>query len=612
MVDQLLAEAGWGSAGPMLLIGEQSLTMKSLRWWLLALPILSVVPTGTVATCVPDPGPVSDRLMIRESAAELNTLFSDYWEFVLRDSPEFATAIGRHDYDDRWRDWSEPARLRSREQRLQYLEKLNRFELESLSGSDRSSVALLRRNLTMSLQRERYDTYLFPVLQLSGFHNQVYTTVEKMPVQSIVDYENIIARIDAVPTLVRQRIDLLSQGNENGIGQPAVVVARVLDQLSAQSAQRPEESPLLRAFWRFPAEIPREEQHRLRREAKRAYTTKLLPAWKEYAAFLEVDYIPRPEISISSLPGGRAMYQELVRLHTTTDLTPEEIHQLGLKEVSRIDGELQAIVEDAGFESTYEFYEHMRRPENRFQSREDMLESARNYAMEVEPELSKLFKRLPQAPFAIRPVTADREASTPHNYSPPTADASRAAVFNLNTARYESSFRSAIVPLVLHETIPGHHLQIALALEQEALPEFRRAYRVTAYTEGWAFYAESLGEELGVYQSPASRWWKLWLERARAARLVVDTGIHAMGWKRETAIEYLKSPTEMDRYIGWPGQALAYKLGELRIKELRRMSQEELGSEFDVREFHDVVLRNGALPLDLLGEEVSRYIDERR
>ena len=548
-------------------------------------------------------------------SAELHQLFEEYWEFVLRERPGLATSLGRRDYNDRWRDWSEASRARGRRERERFQEQLTRFSPEDLSDSDRLSLMLLQRDLELTLEGESLDTYLFRVLQLFGFHNEVYGVIDQMPAQTVEDYENIISRIERVPRFVDQHVELLTEGTRRGIRQPARVVRLVLDQINAQIEQTPEQSRLFAAFRSPPDSISSAERNRLREAAEEAYTERFVPAWRELASFFRDQYPPRSGTAISSLEDGRALYEFLVRRHTTTDLTPEEIHQIGLDEVARIDSAMQSIVSVAGFSSVDAFFEDAAmRPEYQLQTREEMLAHARSIVQAVEPELPRLFGRLPRSPLGIRPISEDREASTANNYSGPAADGSRGGFFNLNTARPTAALKPRMESLLLHETVPGHHLQIGLSRELENLPAFRTAYRVTAFTEGWALYAESLGEELGVvYLTPAAQLGRLASERFRAMRLVVDTGLHVMDWTRAQALEYSGiAPSEIDRYIAWPGQALAYKMGELRIKALRARAEQELASNFDVRAFHDVVLRNGALPLDLLAQEVERYIEASR
>ena len=396
-----------------------------------------------------------------------------------------------------------------------------------------------------------------------------------------------------------------------GLRQPRLVIELIIKQLDAQAAQTADESALLAAFREFPDES---DKQRLLKAGTTAYNETFLPAWMRLRRFLAEDYLPeaRPEISVTTLEDGDKRYASLIRHFTTTDFTAKQVHELGLREVERIEKEMLVIARETGFEGDLKAFEKQLRatPEQHFTSKQDMLVYCRNVAKLVDPELPRFFRRLPRAPVGIRPIAADREAETPSNYEMPAADGSRAGWFNLQAYKPEEEVKFDKAALVLHETNPGHHLQIALQLELDELPEFRKVFHSTAYIEGWALYAESLGVEMGVYPDAVSRFGKLESERFRARRLVVDTGLHAFGWTRERAVEYLGDSAEIDRYISWPGQALAYKIGELKIKELRARAEKELGDNFDIREFHDVVLRNGALPLQLLEGQVATYIAE--
>jgi uncharacterized protein (DUF885 family) len=549
----------------------------------------------------------------------LEEVFGDYWGWRLADSPELATFMGRSDYNDRWQDLSKAAREKRRAEKKEFLQKALYFAPGTLNSSQQLSVALLEYELRTDLEVEPYTDMIYTVSQSDGFHNSVFEVIDAMPSRTVKDYENIIARLRRVPTLVDQTIDLLREQVAAGHTQPASVVTMMLEQLQTQSKWTANESPLLEAFRRFPASIPAADQQRLRREATDAYSSAFLPAWRKAETFLRAEYLPkaRPQTAVTSMPGGKEAYAALIHYFTTTRMSAEQVHQIGLQEVARIEGEMQKIAREMGFTGPVSEFEKQlaARPGMTFTSQEEMLTYARDVAMRVQPELPRLFKRLPRIPFGVRPIPPDREAATASNYSRGTPDGSRAAWFNMNTYKPQEQVKYRTEALVLHETIPGHHLQISTAIELEQLPEFRKAFSASAYVEGWALYAESLGPELGsVYKDPATRFGQLASEQFRAVRLVVDTGIHALGWSRDRAREYFalhvpsQSLAEIDRYIARPGQALAYKLGELRIKELRRRAERELGPRFDVREFHDAVLRNGILPLDLLDTEVEHAI----
>ena len=549
---------------------------------------------------------------------ELAQFFKQYFEERLRDEPEFATNVGRHDYDDRWRDFSKQGREQERAHLEQSLTKANKFAAGTLVDPDRLSLDLLRYDLQVTLDTWDVENYLLRVGQLFGAHNGIYRTIDRMPAFTVKDCENIIARLRAVPKFVDQYTALMDEGIAHGWTQPKIVVQLVIDQLTSQGLQDASTSPLLEFLKKMPSSIPEAERTRLRNEANEAFEKDFRPAWGKLLAYMQNTYLPkaRPEIGISSLPGGREMYRKLIRRLTTTDTPPEEIHKLGEAEVARIEGEMQAIARQTGFTGSVSELEVKLAidPEQHFHSKDEMLMYCRNAAKIVEPELPHQFRHIPLLLYGIRAIPPDREQAEASNAQPPMPDGSAPGWFNLRAYEPEKQVKYDKEALVLHEAVPGHIFQLALARSLQDLPEFRRFYGNSAYGEGWGLYAESLGTELGLYRDPYNKFGQLATERFRAARLVIDTGIHAMGWSREQAQEYLRAhaPTqalsEVDRYISWPAQALSYKMGQLKIVELRKKAEQKLGPKFDVRDFHDVVLRNGALPLELLDAQVGKYI----
>ena len=557
------------------------------------------------------------------SIETLRSLFVTYWEWRLATQPELATRVGRTEFNDRWRDVSRAERTRVRERRKEFLQQLIYITTGNLTPADRLSAHVLQWELKNALEMESYNELVALVSQQNGLHTDVFSTIDQMPARTVRDYENVIARLNAIPKYVDQHLDLLREQISARRTQPRIVVDLVLDQIGAQSKMPAAATPLLAAFRRFPAEIAPADQARLTSAATSAYEQRFVPAWQRLESFLRGAYRGgvRSSIAVTSLSNGRALYDAAVRFHTTTQMSAEQVHRLGLSEVARIETEMERIARADGFTGPVSEYEaHLAgRPGMRFTSQQEMLDFAREVLGRVQPSMPRLFRRLPRMVVNIRAIPPDREASTASNYEAGTVDGSRPAWFNMNTYRPQDQLKYDIEALVLHEAVPGHHLQTALAREAESLPEFRRVFTTTAFSEGWALYAESLGTELGtVYRDPPSRFGQLANEQFRAVRLVVDTGMHAMGWSRDRAREYFKqhvpaqSLAEVDRYIAWPGQALAYKVGQLKIQELRERAQKELGSKFDVRDFHDVVLRNGRQPLDLLEEQVAEYIRTTR
>jgi uncharacterized protein (DUF885 family) len=556
------------------------------------------------------------------SSAGLRQTFIDYWQWRLAESPELATRVGAIEHNDRWRDWSKAARDRSRARREEFLRQVQYVSPGNLTLSEHLSADLLEYELKTALEAEDSLALVQQVSQSDGLHNEVFEIVDQMPARTVRDYENIIARLRALPAYIDQSIDLMREQLAAHQAQPAVVVNLMLDQVVAQASAPADQSPLLVAFRTFPNGISAADQNRLRTEARAAYAQQFVSSWKRLESFLRDTYLKqaRPEIGLSTIPDGTRGYASLIRAYTTTRMPAAEIHQLGLKEVTRIEGEMARVAREAGFTGTVAQFERQLAddPAMHFSSQEEMLQYARNVLARVEPQLPRLFRKTPRMTVGVRPIAPDREASTASNYTAGTADGTRPAWFNMNTYRPAEQTKYTIDSLVLHETVPGHHLQVGLAREHDGIPEFRTMFRAASFSEGWALYAESLGTDLGLYRDPATRFGQLASELFRAVRLVVDTGIHSMGWSRDRARAYFfehvpaQSLAEVDRYIARPGQALAYKLGQLEIQRLRRKAEQALGSRFDVRDFHDVVLRSGALPLDLLEPQVDAYVAARK
>ena len=556
------------------------------------------------------------------SSQSLLQLFDEYWEWKIAHHPELATQAGRREHNARWTDRSKAARDREQYDLREYLQRAMYLSPGTLTPTMRLSAYLLEADIRDQLESEPYLDATSLVSQADGVHNRVFTVIDGMPADTVLDYENIVARLQALPGYVDQAVAEIQEHVDAGLTQPAIVVDLMLDQLSAQRGVPALESPLLAAFQRFPAGIPASTQRRLRAAATDAYARQLQPAWTKLETYLRSTYRPRAraQAGIGSVRDGRTAYARLIKHFTTTTMTPEQIHQLGLKEVERLEREMQGIARDYGFMGTVAEFERelAARPGMHFESQDEMLAYAEDVLASVQPRLPALFSTLPRMKVGVRPIPPDREASTASNYTVGTADGSRPGWFNMNTYRPREQTKYTIEALVLHESVPGHHLQSALARETPGVPAFQRGFNAAAFGEGWALYAEGLGPELGVYRDPATRFGRLASEYFRAVRLVVDTGIHSMGWTRDQARTYFsthvpsQSLAEVDRYIARPGQALAYKLGQMKILELRDRARTALGDRFDIKAFHDAVLRNGRLPLVLLDEQVEAYIAEVR
>jgi uncharacterized protein (DUF885 family) len=551
-------------------------------------------------------------------------LYEDYYEWLLRENPEFATSVGRAEYNERWSSQGPGAIERSKTALLAFQERARSITPPS---QDRLTHRLFQEELSALLRVADTAPYLAAVNHYIGPHQTPARTFTLAPANIVRDYENLISRLEALPSFADGVMATASEALRRKLLAPRLTAELVVKQLDFEIATPPDRSPLLAAFRRFPASIPEAERSRLRARAEAAYQQKYLPAWKKLRQFVVETYIPatRDSIGLKDNFNGQEIYQSFIRNSTTTRLTASEVHQIGLREMARIESEMAGIRKELQFTgSPREFDEKVLQSEKfRFHTEEEILAHGRDIAKRIDPELPKLFKNLPRMPYGVRAIPAARARTAAPFYQPPALDGSRAGYFHLRTVDPQTQSKCCMAALILHEAVPGHHLQIALAREIPHVPEFRKLGRYTAYSEGWGLYAETLGGDLGVYDTPFERYGKLQQEVMRAARLVVDTGIHALGWNREKAVQtmmvaqggwitedFLRS--EVDRYIANPAQALAYKIGGLKMEELRRKSEKALGSRFDVREFHDVVLRNGALPLDILEEEVDAWIARTR
>jgi uncharacterized protein (DUF885 family) len=490
-----------------------------------------------------------------------------------------------------------------------------------LPPADQLDHDVFQREALEALEGRRFRAEFMPLSQMNGVQQDVAQILAMMPAARAEHYENILARLEGVPALVDQTIVLMKEGLAAGLTPPRVTLRDVPQQVRNQIVDDPRESPLLRAFARFPDSMPAAEREPIGQRAAEAYAVHVAPAYQRLYAFLVDTYIPaaRESIALRALPDGEAWYSWSVRQYTTTTLGPDEIHALGLSEVERIRAGMDAAIAATGFDGSFHDFARFLRTDPRFyfERADDLLAAYRDICKRADPELVRLFGRLPRLPYGVRPVPAYAEKSqTTAYYEPGSPVAGRPGYFFANTYDLPSRPRWEMEALALHEAVPGHHLQIALAQEMEDVPEFRRHGRFTAFVEGWGLYAESLGSEMGFYADPYALFGRLSYEMWRAIRLVVDTGMHWLGWSRQQAIDYFKDNSgkaehdiivEVDRYIVWPGQALAYKIGELKIRDLRAWAARDLGAAFDLRGFHDVVLGAGALPLDVLEDRVTRW-----
>jgi uncharacterized protein (DUF885 family) len=557
----------------------------------------------------------------RPEGERLHALFDLHWQYTLDEYPELATYTGDAGRNHRWTDHSlEAYDRRNREMEIP-ARALATVDRAGLGAADQVHYDLFRRNLEEALEGRRFKGEYMPVTQMGGVQQNVAQYLMLMPYFQRSHFEDAIARLEAVPTLVDQTIGLLDKGMGTGITPPRVTLRDVPDQVRNQLVDDPLASAMLRPFQAFPTSIDASLQETLRAAAVRAYAGAVVPAYRRLLEYLETRYLPgtRETIAARDLPDGEAWYAFSIRQMTTTRLSAEEIHQIGQAEVRRIRAEMDEVMALAEFDGTFQQFVGFLRTDERFffDRAEDLLIAYRDICKRVDPELPKLFATLPRLPYGVVPVPSYAEKSqTTAYYEPGSPSAGRPGRFFANTYDLRSRPKWEMEALALHEAVPGHHLQIAIAQELPEMPDFRRHGFYTAYIEGWGLYAESLGREMGFYQDPYARFGQLTYEMWRAIRLVVDTGMHALGWSRQQAIDFFTENAgkaehdivvEVDRYIVWPAQALAYKIGELRIKELRARASAALAARFDLRLFHDEVLGAGALPLDVLESRIDAW-----
>ena len=561
---------------------------------------------------------------LADAAADLETLFEDAWQWELREYPVRASRLGDRRYNDRWTDMSPEAIERREAEQKAFLERLLAIDATVLEREARLNYELFRRQLENEIEAYRFRSYLMPVSHRGGVQN-LDALAESLRFATVEDYEDWLERLAGVDTVIEQTMALQERGRRSRYLPPQVLMQRVPDQIEAQLVDDPADSPFYAVFADMPESIPVADRERLREAALAVIGEEVLPAYRELAGYFEKTYLPasRESIGASELPYGDEFYRFRVRSYTTTSMTPDEIHRLGLSEVRRIRGEMQAIIEQLEFEGDFhDFLEFLRSdPRFYYDTPEALLQAYRATAKRIDPGLVRLFGRLPRMPYGVRPIPDSiAPDTTTAYYSRPAADGSRPGYYYVNLYRPEVRPTYEIEVLTVHEAMPGHHLQIALAQELAGLPEFRRYSGFTAFTEGWGLYSESLGPELGLYQDPYSKFGALTYDMWRAVRLVVDTGMHAKGWTRQQAIDFfmdnaakteLDIVNEIDRYIGNPGQALAYKIGQLKMSELRAEAEDALGKTFDIRAFHDHLLGAGALPLDLLEARMDAWLTEQ-
>lgn len=569
-------------------------------------------------------GSGSTHASVENRRQELLSLFDEEWQYELRTSPEWATMLGDNRYNDRLSDNSPEFFRSDLEQRRGFLARFQAIDPTGFSRQDTLSRELMIRKLRQEIEGAQFKHWEMPVNQMGGLHLELPDMVIITPFNTVTDYDNYLARLHQIPHAFDQVSANMRQGMKDGLMPPRYLLEKVAAEADDIASKTGENSPFAKPVKDFPSSISSAEQKRLRNAILAAIGDQIVPSYQRFAAFVRNQYAPhgRTEPGVWSLPDGEARYRFAIRRITTTNMTPEEIHSLGLKQIDEVEAEMLAVAHELGFTDLASLNEHIKN-DRRFYatSGQQVLDLYANYARGMEPELPKLFGHLPKSKLTVIPMEASRaKNAVPADYSSGTPDGSRPGHINVNEWDPEHRLVLNIEAIAYHEGIPGHHLQLSLAQEMQDLPAFRRQADYTAFVEGWALYAERLGKEVGHYQDPYSDYGRLENEMWRAIRLVVDTGVHEKHWSREQMVDYFHRYTamdepniqsEVDRYIAWPGQALAYKLGQLEILKLREEARQKLGDKFDIRAFHDEVLGNGALPLDVLDSEVNAWINSQ-
>jgi uncharacterized protein (DUF885 family) len=555
----------------------------------------------------------------------LNTIFSDDWEDKLKHEPETASALGDKRYNDQIADYSVKAFNEKLEREQGFLMRLAAIDPAGLTDQEKISLDLLLRHFEEDAEAADFKEWEMPVNQRAGIQIIYPDLVAQLSFTTVKDYDDWIARLHAIPKAFDQVTTNMAIGMDDHRVPPKYLLQKTLDQVKEMAGQKPEDSPLALPLKSFPASIPAAERERIKAEMLAAIGKEVLPAYMRFARFIEVSYMPtgRDQLGVDSLSDGAKYYQFLIRRTTTTDLTPAQIHQLGLDEVMRDEAEMLAIAQKLGFADLKSFQTSLKTNAKMHPaSREALLDAYRGYLTPMQARLPQLFGTLPKAKFEVVPVPDYQEkTAAPAYYEAGAADGSRPGRLFINTYNATDRNLYSVEDIAYHEGLPGHHLQISIAQELTDLPSFRKFGNYTAYVEGWGLYSERLGKDVGLYQDPYSDYGRLEGDIWRAIRLVVDTGVHSQHWTREQMVQYFHDhsnvdetsiQSEVDRYIATPSQALAYKVGQLKILELRDRAKAALGDKFDLRAFHDQVLDSGALPLDVLSDRIDAWIASQK
>jgi len=539
-------------------------------------------------------------------------------------SPVMASSLGDRRFNDQWGDRGLDGYENQHRDEKEFLRRVYEIDKDALSADDQLNHELFRRQLQEDVDEYQFNAHLMPFSHRGGIQNLENLT-NQLRLVTVDDYEDWLARVEKIDDLIDDTIALAEEGRKRGVISPAILMQRIPDQLALQVVEYANESPLFKAFENMPDSIPAADRERLRSAVTDALEDEVLPAYRKLDNYFNQTYLPaaRESIGLSALPNGSAWYEHLARSFTTTRMTPDDIHRVGLDEVKRIRDEMEQVIAEVGFEGSFEdFLVFLRTdPQFYYDNPEDLYEAYLATSKRIDPELVRLFGILPRMPYGVKPIPdAVAPDTTTAYYSRPAADGSRAGIYWVNLYRPEVRPKYEIEVLSVHEAMPGHHLQIALQQELGDMPNFRRFMGFTAFVEGWGLYSERLGYDLGLYEDPYSRFGQLTYDMWRAVRLVVDTGMHYKGWTRQQAIDFFKANAakaehdivnEIDRYLLMPGQALAYKIGQLKILALRDRAERQLGDDFDIRAFHDHLLGAGALPLDLLEQRMDKWLESQ-
>lgn len=554
----------------------------------------------------------------KDPKQSLQELFADHKEFSMRSYPEGATYDGDHRYDDKLTDLSEKAIKQRFDSLRAFLVRAQDIDITLLHGEDSLSLILFRQNLNEHLESEQFNLHYIPLTQQDGIHIGFPQIIEYHPFKTVKDYEHYIARLNAFPQQVNDVIANMNKGIKAKFLAPKFSIQQILDQIYPFFTQDPDSLPFAQPLNQFPPTFTEKEKKTIRDKAIEAINASIMPAYSDLHKYLLFEYMDHARTidGVQSLPQGKQLYRHMIRRETTMNMNPDSIHALGLREVARIDKEMQFVLNGLGFKGNTEQFRKqlIKSSDNFYNSKESMMDEYRRILSIVDSKLPLLFGRLPKSPYDLKEIEAYRAISAPqaYYYSAPL-DRSRPGYFYVNTYDLASRPKHTMTALALHEAVPGHHLQIAIAQELPGLPWFRQQLGINAFVEGWALYAESLGHDMNLYSDPYQRFGSLAFEMWRACRLVIDAGIHTGKMNREEGVQFMMKYTgnseldarsEVDRYIVWPAQALSYKLGQLHIISLRAEIQNKLGSKFSLKAFHDAVLAHGPLPLNMLSEQV--------